>query len=471
MNTSLENLVAYVSVRSIGGVSVFSGKTLIRHDTVQQFTSHPLDTRRAIGKLDELGFKIDRVSPISVRLTGPAKLFRKHFGLQFEKRDSPMYVPTAGTEANCLNLGSEVFEGLAFPQPLALHGQKKAAKKKRAKKSVKKAATAAGALSTTPPALSYHHLQVPGDIVTALNAGPVHASGNQGQSVRAAMIDSGFHWSHPYFSGKGYDLEVALPAGSDADANGHGTGESANFLAIAPKTKLYGLSMDDAVLAFQTARDQLGVKIVTNSWGSDVDTDGPMSTWDPFWSLLLGEIALCVAAGMVVLFSGGNGQMSATASSPDTISVGGVYRDEYGALQASDYASSFDSFRFPGQHVPEVCGLCGMKPRAIYIALPIPSGCVIDKSYGGSAFPQRDETTKSDGWGVFSGTSAACPMVAGVVALILSQHPSADLAEIRQRLARAIDVVQGASFMGDAAGPGFDPATGYGLVDAAQACS
>ena len=426
MNENLQNLTAYVSVRSIGGTSLYAGNALIRAETVEQFQSTPVDYRRAIGKLVDLGFFTSQVSPISVKVTGSAKLFAKHFGLKFEKKTTEtteMYTPTDKTEANCLNLGSEVFEGMAFPQPIELHGKKKPTKSKPAKKPAKKrsarTATLAGP-SATAPELGYYHLNVPHDIVSALNAKPVHQTGNKGQGIKAAMIDSGFGWSHPYFQGKGYDLAVALPDGSDVDLNGHGTGESANFLAIAPKAKLFGLSMDDTIQAFAMCRQQLGVQLISNSWGSAVATDGPMSTWHPYWSQVLAEIALCVASGIIVLFSGGNGGMSATASSPDTISVGGVYKAQDGSLRASDYASSFDSFRFQNHpnkrevHVPEVCGLCGLRPAATYIALPIPPGCEIDRNRGGGRFPSKDETAKDDGWGVFSGTSAACPMTAAL---------------------------------------------------------
>jgi subtilisin family serine protease len=326
------------------------------------------------------------------------------------------------------------------------------------------------AASSTPPALRYHHVQVPQDVVSILNADPVHRDGYRGQGVRAAMIDSGFQWSHPYFASRPYDLEVALPMGSDSDTSGHGTGESANLLAIAPETKLYGLAMDDLIQAIQIARDDLGVQIISNSWSTELDTDGPNGYWHPFWSLVQAEIALSVQQGIKVLFSGGNGGMSFTASMPETLSVGGVYVDEQGEMQASDYASSFDSTRFPGQHVPEVCGLTGLQPKAIYIALPIPPDCEIDNRYSGMSFPDKDETGADDGWGVFSGTSAACPMTAGAVALILSKYPGADLEEVRQRLYRAQDVTQGQSSMGELAGPGYDPATGYGLIDVEQAC-
>ncbi len=456
-NESLDRLIAYVSIRSLGGVSVFSGRAVINHSTVGEFKSASKDTHVGCSKLQALGFEIERVGSLSVRIAGPAKLFTRKLGVKFEKRASetltalgvtPPWTPTLATSAKLLDTGMPEVEGIAFPEPVALH-----------------------APSPNPPSPSYHHLKVPAPIVKALNAGPVHAQGISGQNVRAGMIDSGFHWSHPYFVTRKYDLKVSLPVDSDRDANGHGTGESANLLAIAPKVRLHGLSMDDIIEAFQVARDELAVQIISNSWGSALDTDGPNGTWHPYWSLVQAEIALCVQQGIIVLFSGGNGGMSFTASMPETISAGGVYIDKSGQKMASDYASSFDSTRFPGQHVPELCGLTGMKPRAIYITLPIPAACEIDRSLGGRSFPDRDETSKRDGWGVFSGTSAACPMVAGVVALSLSKHPAADLAEVRQRLYQAQDVTLGQSAMGDPAGPGYDAATGHGLVDAERACA
>ncbi len=458
VNQSPDRLIAYVSVRSLGGISVFSGRATINHGTVREFLSASKDIHVACGKLQGFGFEIERVGPLSVRIAGPAKLFAKRMGVRFERRKpkaftaqgiTPPYTPTLATSAKLLDTGIAEVEGIVFPQPVALHA----------------------APSPNPPTPQYHHLKVPGDIVKALNAAPVHQQGFQGQTVRAAMIDSGFKWSHPYFVSRNYNLKVSLPVDSDRDANGHGTGESANLLAVAPKVRLHGLVMDDIIEAFQVARDELMVQVISNSWGSAWDTDGPNGTWDPYWSLVQAEIALCVQQGIIVLFSGGNGGMSFTASMPETISVGGVYIDAAGLKMASDYASSFDSTRFPGQHVPEVCGLTGVQPKAIYITLPIPPGCEIDRKFGGKSFPDKDETGKTDGWGVFSGTSAACPMVAGAVALILSKYPGATLADVRQRLYQTQDVTMGQSAMGDPAGPGFDAATGHGLVDAAQACA
>lgn len=489
VNQSLDRLVAYVSVRSIGKISLFSGRAELKKDTIQGFTSTEKDIHIACGKLQAMGFEIERVGPLSVRIAGSAKLFTKHMGVRFEKRtpetmmaaapaaalagvapsvgvglrggpDVPRYEPwqylgfpygpTAATAAKLLDGSITEVEGIAFPEPVVLH-----------------------APASTPPNVPYHRLKPPGDLVKWLSAKPVHRQGVRGQTVRAAMIDSGFQWSHPYFKSKKYNLKVSLPEDSDADANGHGTGESANLLALAPKVRLHGLAMDDIVQAFQIARDTLKVQIISNSWGTAFDTDGPGGYWHPYWALVQAEIALCAQQGIAVVFSGGNGAgMSFTASMPETISVGGVYIDKAKSKMASNYASSFRSTRFPGQKVPFVCGLVGQRPRAIYIALPIPPGCEIDKAFGGPGYPDKDETTGLDGWGVFSGTSAACPQVAGVIALILSKHPSATLNEVRQRLSStAVDIITGTSFMGDAAGPGVDDATGHGLVDAAKACS
>ena len=107
MNESLNNLTAYVSVRSIGGTSLYAGNANIRAESVGQFASTPVDSRTAIGKLVDLGFKVAALSPITVRVNGPAKLFQKHFGLKFEKKQTEiteMYTPTEKTEANCLDI-------------------------------------------------------------------------------------------------------------------------------------------------------------------------------------------------------------------------------------------------------------------------------------------------------------------------------------------------------------------------------
>ena len=136
-------------------------------------------------------------------------------------------------------------------------------------------------------------------------------------------------------------------------------------------------------------------------------------------------------------------------------------------LEASNYASSFDSLIYPGRHVPDVCGLVGIQPKAIYIMLPVQPGDTIDVGLSGPGFPDHDETASDDGWAVISGTSAASPQIAGICALLKQAQPGLSPALVKAVLrASARDVQAGVSAMGDPAGPGFDGATGAGLVDA-----
>jgi subtilisin family serine protease len=463
LNETKEKIVAYVSPRSLGGQSLLSTSAKLTSEHIRSYFSEKAVYGQARSKLESMGFKVEKVSELCVRISASAATFNKKMGVKFQKDTSKMYLPTLDTAPNALDLNTDLLEGVVFPQPTRLHGKKLPAKKGRVQ-------TMSGVSSSPlPGSPSYFRLDVSTDVARIMRADKVHQKGILGKGVKAAMIDSGFDWSHPYFQGKGFKLTATPP--NDIDLNGHGTGESANLLAIAPEVDLVGIKMDDPVSAFQQARDQYKVNLISNSWGTQQDTDGAFSSWDPYWSLVLAEISLCVNTGIVVLFSAGNGQQSVTASSPDVISVGGAYCDQSGNLFATEYASSFKSFRFQGRLVPDVCGLCGNPPRAIYISLPVPPGCEIDKEFAGGAWPNGDETGPRDGWAAFSGTSAACPMVAGVVALMLSQTPSLTPKQIRKRLYDSCqDVTQGKTFQGDRAVPGPDLATGAGLVDASKAC-
>ena len=120
-----------------------------------------------------------------------------------------------------------------------------------------------------------------------------------------------------------------------------------------------------------------------------------------------------------------------------------------------------------------MCGLVGMRPKAMNIMLPLPAGSAIDTGNAGGSHPATgDETTANDGWAAFSGTSAACPQVAGVCALIKQACTHLTPPQVRDILmSTARDVTTGTNHpnFGNAAGAGVDLATGNGLVDAHKA--
>jgi subtilisin family serine protease len=281
------------------------------------------------------------------------------------------------------------------------------------------------------------------------------------------MLDTGF-FVHPYFKAHGYRLKPVLAADAvpppDEDSNGHGTGEVANIFACAPDVGVYGVKMgNNPVLSFDRAI-ALSPKVISCSWGYHLPG---VTTLPAALVPLRLRVLSAVAAGITVVFSGGNGHVGFPGMMPEVISVGGVFADPNAKLRASNYASSFSSLIYPGRRVPDFCGLVGMQPKALYIMLPIPKACSIDQLLGGTPFPDKDETSTKDGWGVFSGTSAAAPQVAGICALLLQKKPSLTPAQVKSILrSTAVDVTVGTSAMGESAGPGADKATGTGLVNA-----
>lgn len=297
-------------------------------------------------------------------------------------------------------------------------------------------------------------LRVSTDVAQIMRAASVHRRGVTGRGVKVVMADTGFY-HHPYFVEQGYNfLAVTAPDAIDhtTDNDGHGTGECANLFATAPSINFIGVKMGNTTLAIKTAVE-LKPDIMTNSWGYSLDLPGTsMPNWlKPLYLAVLDA----VARGITVCFSTGNGHFGFPGSMPEVISVGGVVVDANLNYSATKYASGFPSTWFPGRETPDVCGLCGTPPTADYIVLPVQAGARLQKA---------------DGWGAFSGTSAASPMVAGVCALLKEVDSSLTPSEIKSILKfTARDITIGTNAHNRDAGPGPDGATGFGLVNAERA--
>jgi subtilisin family serine protease len=459
-------IYAQASPRSVGGTPLFEAGAAVHSGNVQAFFSESAVTQAAVTRLQELGFQVLQVAPATINIAGTPAAYKRAFGAELvtqerpvlrggQREDTATFIDDARTPISGLvdtqdSALSDVLEGVAIEEPV-LYFQ-----------------------NAFPPPKGYWHLDVPADVSLGLNADKAHRAGTTGRAVRVCMVDTGW-FRHPYFTQRGYRAApVVLAPGASApndDAVGHGTGESANAFAAAPDIQftMVKQSPTNTTASFNAAIG-LQPQIISCSWGFDLPT-GPLSA---AMQALAAAVATAVASGIVVVFSAGNGHFGFPGQHPDVISAGGTVMQPDGSISASNYSSGFASSVYPGRSAPDVTGLVGSLPKAMYIMLPLQAGDEIDTGNAGGTHPNGDETAANDGWAAFSGTSAAAPQIAGVCALLKQACPRLTPAEIKDILQRtARDVTTGTcnprQGMGSAAGPGRDLATGFGLVDAYRA--
>lgn len=478
-NSALPSVIfAQVSPKSIGGVSMFEGQHQIQSETVTNFFSETEAVNEAVARLQEAGFEILQISPLTINIAGSPATYRKAFDTEIVVEDRPViksggadngtediaqFLETPETSVpGLIETTGTVFEnsieGVALEEPRYFM-----------------------APSMFPPLKDYWHLDVPAGISLACNADKAHRTGITGKGVKVAMVDSGWY-KHPFFVGRGYNAAPVVlgPAAANPlkDESGHGTGESANIFAVAPDVQLLPVKINfvNSIGAFNAAVG-LNPDIITCSWGSS-----KQSTLSAADMALATAIAAAVASGITVIFSAGNGHWGFPGQHPDVISAGGTYMNPDETLRASNYSSGFMSNIYSGRRVPDLCGLVGLSPKAMYIMLPLEPQDDIDVGNSGGKHPTRtpvpppphgDETANNDGWAAFSGTSAAAPQLAGAAALIKQACPKLKPAAIKDILRKtARDVTTGncsSSTGGSAATVGPDTATGDGLVDAYKA--
>jgi subtilisin family serine protease len=457
---------AQVSPRSVGGQPLFDQAANIAKENVLAFTSEAAAASDAVGGLRAAGFDVLQQSPILVNIAGPPERYEDFFSTRLTAREVPVLKPGRVRDtATFLDTVDNDIPGFLdtsrSPAAASLEG---------------------GALETMrypmqaqpPPNPPYRHLDVPDDLVRLLNAGEAHDLGVTGRGVRVVMVDSGWV-AQPWFQAHGFAGEVMLGPGADdpdQDENGHGTAESANAFSVAPGIDFTMVKMNfanstgcfNAAAAMAPRPD-----VISCSWGTSVPA-GPLS---PIDQALAASVALAVASGIIVVFAAGNGHFGFPGQHPDVISAGGVFVGADGARTAADYASGFASQVYPGRNVPDLSGLVGMRPKGIYIMLPLPPGSLVDTVIGGGAYPDNDETATDDGWAAISGTSAATPQLAGACALLREAQPGIAPADARAALVdTAVDVTEGSASPdtgSQPAGVGSDLATGAGLLDAGAA--
>ncbi|MEM7147486.1 MAG: S8 family serine peptidase [Verrucomicrobiota bacterium] len=475
-----DRITAVVSPRSLGGISLFDADSSLKGspfktESVEDFKSSPDDVQNTVLELERLGFKVTSQSECTVSIEGNKSLFEKIFRQKLSLRKVSM---SDSTEESLLKAGGTVPEyfdvagqgSRGAPKPLEFPGDLRNLIEGVAF-SIPPIYFAESPLPPLSPvhASAYRYLTVPDEVATLLHASKVHRRGITGRGVVVSMPDSGFYF-HEFYQVHGYRARpTILAAGAtdpSSDSSGHGTGEAANIFATAPDIELQPIKNGDAIDSIRKSV-AAGAQVISNSWGYDVDKGA--TTWatlDPYLKALALEIQLAINRGITVCFAAGNGHNAFPSGMPDVIAVGGVHLDyPTFSFEASSYASSFDSVIFPGRSVPDFCGLTGRRVninggKAPSLMLPVQPGANLDGI---------DPSTGSnnDGWGLFSGTSAACPQIAGLCALLLEADPWKTPADVKQSLlSRCRDVSTGTTAHGVAAVVGPDLATGAGLATA-----
>lgn len=266
----------------------------------------------------------------------------------------------------------------------------------------------------------------------------------RGAGVTIAIIDTGVDASHPDLAGgvvggadfTGHGSANGGPTGGRGSAHGtmvaslaagrgHGSGDG--VIGAAPEASILALSIafGENVDSDQQVADAItwavdnGADVINMSFTRET-LDWPES-WDT--AFLYAE-----KAGVVMVAAAGNrgsgtAVVGAPATMPGVLTVAGLDRNG---------AASFDA-----------------SAQGITIGVAAPSEQLVG-------------ATPGNGYSLWSGSSGASPIVAGIAALVKAAHPELSAAGVIQRIVATAR---------PAGADGVDPLYGYGLVDAAAAVS
>ena len=469
-------LYSELSPKSRYGVSLFDMNEKINSKSVENFTSEKELVHKTMKELQKLGFEVLGTNYITINVAGPPKLYEKIFKTLLTTKEQKT-IKSFGMESTTTIIDTDdtPIQGLIDTSNSELADLLEGG-------AINRKVYYFSASYLPPTTKSYWNLDPP-EVAVALNAEIAHRAGFTGKGIKVAMVDTGWY-NHPYFIKRGYKTNPTVlgPGASnpDHDDSGHGTGESANIFANAPDVEFTMVKQSDVNATGNfNAAVALQPDIITCSWGFDLRDDltgkqlGPPLPADI--RPLEAAVANAVSQGIIVVFSAGNGHYGFPGMHPDVISAGGTYMDKDGVtIQATEYASGFASKIYPGRNVPDVSGLVGLPPKAIYLMLPVEPGDEIDLELSNSGnFPTGDETSNNDGWAAFSGTSAAAPQIGGICALVKQACPRLSPSQVKEILFQtATDVTVGkcsSSTGSNSAKRGPDLATGAGLVNAFEA--
>jgi len=266
--------------------------------------------------------------------------------------------------------------------------------------------------------------------VKRIGAGEVHALENRGKGVKVALIDTGIDYTHIDLDDNYVDGYDFVNDDSDPmDDSGHGThcagiiaaeDNDIGVVGVAPEASLYAVKaldstgtgyLSDVAAGIDWAIEN-GMDIISLSMGTNED-----------YQTMRDACKRAETAGIIVIAAAGNDYRRRRNREWDTVDYPARYNSviAVGAIDQTDIKTYFSS-----------------TGAAMELAAP---GIYVGSTDLGQSYSYR------------SGTSMACPHVAGVAALILS-GPGGDVRTVLQETAEDLGTA------------GWDLWYGYGLVDA-----
>lgn len=305
-----------------------------------------------------------------------------------------------------------------------------------------------------------------------LRVRPVWDQGINGSGVVVAIVDEGIQYTHPDLApnwltgfGRDYNGDDNDPSPSGEDDR-HGTAvagitlaasNSVGGLGVAYRARLVPLRLIAGVPTNAEEAEALTyekgiVDIYNNSWGPPDDfgvfyADAPLVVQDALAdSVLNGRDGL----GNIYVWAAGNGGLSDGNSNYDGYNAL-HYTISVAALGHDDVVAGYSE---PGANLLVAAPSQGRGP-----------GIITTDNSGTSGY------TSGDYFSAFNGTSAAAPMVSGVIALMLQARPQLNWRDVQQILARTAVPVdfQKADWQQNGAGLWVSHHYGFGRVDAEAA--
>ena len=269
--------------------------------------------------------------------------------------------------------------------------------------------------------------------VDRIDAEYVHATGNKGAGVNVAVLDSGGDMDHPDITWAGGISMVNRDPSDFEDKNGHGThcsgiisadDNTIGVVGVAPECNMYMVQVSKtALISILDIIDGIDWCIATH-YDSDPDNDiqimsmsfsggGSTAEYDALEAAFDEGILLVAAAGNA------GGPVEAPANYPFVMAIS--------SSTSTDAIASYSNYG-----------------SEIEIIAP---GSYIYSTY------------KNASYRTLSGTSMACPMVAGGAAMAWATHPTYTRDQIRTLLHNTAEDIGLSSLQ-----------QGYGLLDVENAC-